>query len=82
MYHTVGTIQIMERGNIDTPNTQIHDRLLSFQLYRNGQFYWWGKSVYLEKTTNLSQVTDNIDHIKLNRVHLVVSGIRSHNVKW
>ena len=25
-----------------------------FQLYRGGQFYWWRKSVYPEKTTNLS----------------------------
>jgi len=24
-----------------------------YQLYRVGQFYWWGKPEYLEKTTNL-----------------------------
>ena len=28
-----------------------------FQLYRDGQFYWWGKSEYLKKTTDLPQVT-------------------------
>ena len=28
-----------------------------FQLYREGQFYWWGKSEYLKKTTDLPQVT-------------------------
>ena len=32
-YHTVGTVlksnrQVVERGNIDTPNNQIHDRSL------------------------------------------------------
>jgi len=28
-----------------------------FQLYRGSQFYWWRILQYLEKTTDLSQVT-------------------------
>jgi len=33
-----------------------------FQVYREGQFYWWRKSEDPQKGTDLSQVTDKLYH--------------------
>jgi hypothetical protein len=51
-----------------------------FHLYRDGQIYWWRKSEYTEKTTDLLQVTEILYHIMMYRIHLVMIRILTHNV--
>jgi len=43
-----------------------------FQLYRGGQFYWWKKPEYSEKTTDLPQVTGKLYHIIPRRTHVIL----------
>ena len=55
-------------------------RLTIFQLYHGGQFYWWRKPEYLEKTTDLPQVTDKLLLHKVVSRTPRLSGIRTCNV--
>ena len=50
-----------------------------FQLYHGSQSYWWRKPEYPEKTTDLSQVTDKLNHIILYGVYLTINRVQTHN---
>jgi hypothetical protein len=54
--------------------------LTIIQLYRGGQFLLLEETEIREKTINLPQVTEKLDHIMLHPTHLAISGIRNHNV--
>jgi len=42
-------------------------------LFHDGQFYWWKKAEFPEKTYDLPQVTDKLYHIEITLVLLPIN---------
>ena len=49
-------------------------------IFNNISVISWRSVLLVEKTNNLTQISDEHYHMKLYRVHLALNGIRTHNV--
>jgi hypothetical protein len=48
-------------------NATFNNIAVSYKVIRGGQFYWWRKPEYPEKTTDLSQVIEKPQLVGINK---------------